>query len=189
MLTRPLLLGQSRRFLQTSTMVCADKGGVFSRFNPWAKQQQQQSDASDQPQSTEVVGNATFDVAFQDKETFASWKTNEIVSDDEQIQSIIQSIVIEHIPGTSQADYQQASLQNVDTKFKVVKDSIKQLGKEVPNASLHSISTVQDLISFFQQKPSLEATSVEQFFTQQAESLPSNLRFELSKTQQQLQQE
>ncbi|ORX48739.1 hypothetical protein DM01DRAFT_1338391 [Hesseltinella vesiculosa] len=179
MFARPLFRLTSQRYVQTSSAVLSEQGGMFSRLNPWAKGSQQQ-DQQQQQQPTEAVANATFDVDFQDKPSFESWRSQDAsITDDEQIKSTIEAIVVNIIPDASASNFQQASLQNVDTKFKVVKETIQQIGKEVPNMTLNNIDTVQDLIDYFQTKPTVDDVSVQQFFTQQADSLPANLRFEL----------
>lgn len=55
---------------------------------------------------------------------------------------------------------------------------MKQTGKEVPNYKLNELETTKDVLDYFKIDQSLaEKTSIRDFFEENAESLPSNLKF------------
>ena len=63
----------------------------------------------------------------------------------------------------------------------VIKESIKQTGKEVSNIELTNIQTGADLLAYFTKSEesisSSQAGSVRRFFDDNADSLPPNLVF------------
>lgn len=119
--------------------------------------------------------------------------------DPEALKSTVRSIVLENISGLNENNWSQAELNQEDVKFKVniparlasdnvcihvtcvkiVKESIKQVGKEVSNRQLNNIRTVDDLLAHFLAKDEQELNpTVERFFQQKADELPPNLVFE-----------
>ncbi|ORY98346.1 hypothetical protein BCR42DRAFT_430341 [Absidia repens] len=183
MFSRSLLrlpLASQTRYLHVSSLALAENNGVFGRFNPWAKKSTEPNTTNTENNDTpsEAIGNVTFDVDFNDELEFSSWKNTEVIEDVDQIHSSIRSIVSEHIQGLGDNDWKEASLADTDVKFKVIKESIKQTGKEIPNLELTNIATVNDLLAFYERVPDVTQTSVEKFFAETANSLPSNLTFE-----------
>ncbi|KAI8338560.1 hypothetical protein BC941DRAFT_469665 [Chlamydoabsidia padenii] len=187
MLSRSLLRLSTRphvRQLHVSALCLAENNGVFGRFNPWAKKTPESNtttttEGTNENTPIESIGNVTFDVAYHDDQKFSSWKNTNVIEDINEIQSSIRSIVSEHIQGLSDANWKEASLKDANLKFKVVKESIKQTGKEVPNLELTNITTVNDLLEFYGRVPDVSQTSVEKFFMENADTLPSNLTFEV----------
>lgn len=129
-----------------------------------------------------------------------SWKATEPVRDPEALTSSVRSIVLENISGLDENNWEQAELNQDDVKFKVssldmcyvlkkvysrtcvikiVKECIKQVGKEVSNRQLNNIRTAEDLLAHFLAKDEEELNpTVERFFQQHASELPPNLVFE-----------
>ncbi|CAO3634714.1 unnamed protein product [Cunninghamella blakesleeana] len=179
---------QSLRYIHTTSLRLADNNtGVFSQFNPWAKKEndtQKPTTTSEQnttSTATETISNVTFDVEFADSQEVEFWKSTIILTDPEQIETSVQAAVIEHVKGATDINWKNVSLNDdMDIKFKVIKDSMKHVGKEVPNLDLNNISTVNDLVDFFQRKPTIHQTTIEQFFDDNKSSLPQNLILDLS---------
>ncbi|CDH60355.1 hypothetical protein RO3G_07897 [Lichtheimia corymbifera JMRC:FSU:9682] len=170
------------RNLHTSTPVAA---GGFSRFNPWAKKPESQ-----EPATTTPVNNANadapaaaFDVTYYDDEPDTlSWRNKEIIQDQDKVQSIVKSIVLESVNGSDENNWKATRLDAADVKFKVVKESIAQLGKEVSNLQLNNMQTVSDVLDHFLRKDdATKKSSVQQFFEDNADTLPSNLVFRSNK--------
>ncbi|KAI9301411.1 hypothetical protein BJ944DRAFT_169120 [Cunninghamella echinulata] len=188
MLSRAILqhTPSSLRYIHTTSLRLAENNtGVFSRFNPWAKNDKDTSKKTEQETTTttptETISNVTFDVDFADKEEVQSWKTTTIMTEPEQIETSVHSVVMEHVKGINDTNWKDVSLNDdIEVKFKVIKDSIKHVGKEVPNMELNHISTVNDLVNFFQRKPTIHQTTIEQFFEENQSSLPQNLTLDLS---------
>ncbi|KAI8097748.1 uncharacterized protein BX664DRAFT_383985 [Halteromyces radiatus] len=176
-----LLSQQTYRPFHTSSLTLSENNGMFGRFNPWAKKTTKTSDSTTTTTATtattESIGNVTFDVDYQDEHEFSSWKNTQVMEDINDIHSSIHTIVSEHIKGLNETNWQDASLNDTDIKFKVVKESIKQIGKEIPNLDLNNITTVKDLLAFYERKPDLSETSVEKFFIENQSSLPPNMTF------------
>ncbi|KAL1926953.1 hypothetical protein VTP01DRAFT_5283 [Rhizomucor pusillus] len=174
MLARARILQNSRALLHTSSKAYA---GGFSRFNPWAKKPTESQPPTEQ---TSTIPPSKFQVKFyEDEDEIQSWKAKEVVRDPEALKSTVRSIVLENISGLNENNWSQAELNQEDVKFKIVKESIKQVGKEVSNRQLNNIRTVDDLLAHFLAKDEQELNpTVERFFQQKANELPPNLVFE-----------
>ncbi|KAI9322478.1 hypothetical protein BX666DRAFT_1895240 [Dichotomocladium elegans] len=164
-----------RSLIHTSTPAAASGG--FSRFNPWAKKAEPQEQAVN---NVAAPVNTTFDVKhYEEEPDTLSWKNKDIVQEADKIQSVVRSIVVEAVAG-SETNWKETRLDDANVKFKVVKESIQKLGKEVSNAQLNNMQTVEDVLDHFLRTAEHNAAkkpSVAQYFEDHADSLPPNLVF------------
>ncbi|KAI8381095.1 uncharacterized protein BYT42DRAFT_565221 [Radiomyces spectabilis] len=162
----------------TVSITLAEREGLFGKFNPWAKKPASTPEAATAPSNTESIDPVTFDVKYHDDQEIVSWKNADIMTDPESIHSTVRTIVLEHNKNATDADWKSLSLKDLDVKYKIVKESMKQIGKEVPNLELNNMQTVEDMLAFFQRPEDKVATSsIEAFFQDNADTLPSNLTF------------
>ncbi|KAI9484769.1 hypothetical protein BDB00DRAFT_853682 [Zychaea mexicana] len=171
---RPALI----RTLHTTS---ARPAGGFSRFNPWAKQ------STVPPTSTESTTEqskpeATFNVNhYAEEEESLLWRDRNVNQTVDEIQQTVQTIVTDNFSGVTESSWKDVRFDSADTKLKVIKESIKQTGKEVPNRELSNIQTGADLLAYFTKSQDLssqtKASSVRSFFEDNADTLPSNLTF------------
>ncbi|KAL0089381.1 hypothetical protein J3Q64DRAFT_1397803 [Phycomyces blakesleeanus] len=172
---------QARAAFHTSAFAGAERAGVFGRFNPWAKKPEPEVVT---PTSVETNENLVLDVKYDDgEEEIVSWKSTNIIRDSEEIKSVVRDIVLENISGTHEVNWESAALEDVETKFKIVKESIKKTGKEVPNMELNQIKTVGDLLDYYKRSEEevIAASSIEKFFEDNQTELPMNMTFETRK--------
>ncbi|CDS02966.1 hypothetical protein LRAMOSA00368 [Lichtheimia ramosa] len=163
------------RNLHTTTPVAA---GGFSRFNPWAKKPESQEPVTTPVNNADAPATA-FNVTYYDDEPDTlSWRNKEVIQDEDKVQSIVKSIVLDSVNGSDENNWKTARLDVADVKFKVVKQSIAQLGKEVSNLQLNNMQTVSDVLDHFLRKDdATKKSTVQQFFEDNADTLPSNLVF------------
>ncbi|CAO3589195.1 unnamed protein product [Absidia cylindrospora] len=173
-----LPLARQTRSLHVSSLALAENNGVFGRFNPWAKNLLNLPPPPPPPPPKITIHLLKLLVTSPLTLTSTTSWNSLLIEDVDQIHSSIRSIVSEHIQGLGDNDWKEASLADTDIKFKVIKESIKQTGKEIPNLELTNIATVSDLLAFYERVPNVTQTSVEKFFAENVNSLPSNLTFE-----------
>ncbi|KAG0163963.1 hypothetical protein DFQ30_010703 [Apophysomyces sp. BC1015] len=171
-----------KRTFYTTSVALAEGDSVFGRFNPWAKK----TPATPEPAVATTpadTDNVTFNVKYEEEEEeeIASWKNKVVLDNAEEIQSIIRNAVLEHVEGANESSWKEAELSDAAIKFKVVKESIKQIGREVPNATLNNVTSAADLLTYFQGKDERLTPSIEHFFAENADSLPKNMTFEARK--------
>ncbi|KAI8974747.1 hypothetical protein BDB01DRAFT_806348 [Pilobolus umbonatus] len=153
------------RSLHTSATLSSDTG-FFGKLNPWATKEKV-------PEVTPAQTTAvTFDVKFEEeKPVISSWKNETVIGDPQEIASTVQSIVLSH---TTTEDWQHYAFPTLDMKFKVLKETMRQLGRDIPDHQLNSMDTIQDVLRFYQSSPPAP-TTVSSFFEHHA--VPSNMTF------------
>ncbi|KAG2218089.1 hypothetical protein INT45_000012 [Circinella minor] len=152
----------------------------FSRFNPWAKQSTvppTPTQSTTEQSKPEISLNVNH---YEEEVESLSW-LNQSEQSVEDIQKTVQNIVIDNVSDVTESSWQDVRFDSADTKFKVIKESIKQTGKEVSNVELTNIQTGADLLAHFtKSKESVSSSplgSVRRFFNDNADSLPPNLVF------------
>ncbi|EIE83192.1 hypothetical protein G6F46_003051 [Rhizopus delemar] len=167
------------RFHSSSIQLAGSDSGLFGKFNPWAKNNDKKEEIPVTPaQHTSEEPIVTFNVKYEDKEEFVSWKNKETIKDHEQIESTIKSIVLQHVNNAGEVNWKDLSLKDLNTKFHILKESMKQIGKEIPNYELNQIETTQDVLkAFTKNETSIENMTVYDYLEKNNESLPSNLKF------------
>ncbi|KAI9025925.1 hypothetical protein CLU79DRAFT_743768 [Phycomyces nitens] len=184
MLFNPIIRStlQARAAIHTSAFAGAESAGMFGRFNPWAKKPEP-TVAPASVETVEAVEATVFDVKYadDDEEQVVSWKSTNVIRDPEEIKSTVRDIVMEHISGAQQTNWENCALEDVETKFKVIKESIQKTGKEVPNMELNQIKTVGDLLDYYKRSEEdvIASASIEKFF--EDNELPANMTFEAKK--------
>ncbi|KAI8149380.1 hypothetical protein BJV82DRAFT_505286 [Fennellomyces sp. T-0311] len=164
----------STRTLHTSTRSAATGG--FSRFNPWAKK----AVVPPTPAPTEAAKPAVaFNVKhYEEEETSLSWRDQNADQTVEQIQKAVKTIVVDNVSGVTESTWKDAQFDSAETKFKVIKESMRQTGKEVSNRELNNIRSGAELLAHFTEESSSQAnSSVRQYFQDNSTTLPPNLVF------------
>lgn len=158
----------------TSAVPLAD-AGLFGKFNPWAKEEKKEEVVTP-AQHTSEEHPVTFNVKYEDKEEFVSWKNKEIIKDQEQIESTIKSIVLEHTK--DETNWKEFSLSDSNIKFQITKESMKQIGREIPNYELNDIETVKDVLDSFVKVNEIRVEDMKiSDYLENNDSLPGNLKF------------
>ncbi|KAI8368955.1 hypothetical protein BD560DRAFT_330526 [Blakeslea trispora] len=157
--------------MHTTRPILAESDGLFGKMNPWAKKEPIQAVTPAQPTAEETP--VTFNVDYE-TEKIVSWKREEVMTDVQTIESTVQSVIQHHVPQATES----WPLDDHRIKFQILKDSMQQTGKEVPNYQLDRLKTTQDVLNFFkgtmdQKKP----LTVKSFFEENEDKLPSNLTF------------
>ncbi|CEI86610.1 hypothetical protein RMCBS344292_01044 [Rhizopus microsporus] len=167
---------QVSRIHISSVQLAGSESGLFGKLNPWAKKQNKESVTPAQPTAEEPV--VTFDVKYETKEEFVSWKRKEVLKDEKEIEGIVRSAVLEHVADANDQSWNQVALTDLDTKFKILKESMKQTGKEVPNYKLNEIETTQDVVAaLLDNTKQEESKTIKDILTEKQEELPSNITF------------
>ncbi|KAI7877298.1 uncharacterized protein EV154DRAFT_525446 [Mucor mucedo] len=171
-----IALNVSKRQFHTVPAISAAEG-LFGKFNPWAnKTQPEQVVTPAQPTNQDIT---TFNVKYQDADDIASWKRTDVLTNHEEIESAVKSVILQHVQGATETNWKDLSIDDLNTKFKILKDSIKETGKEVPNYELNGLETTKDVLAYFKTGGPLEAqkVTIEAYFEDNRESLPKNLTF------------
>lgn len=175
----------AKRQFHTLPAIAAESEGLFGKFNPWAnknKQQQQSEVAPAQPTSAASVqqpSKVTFNVKYQEADDVVSWKRKDVLEDQAELESTLKSVILAQVKGATETNWNNVAIDNVDTKFKLLKEAIKETGKEVPNYELNNLSSTKQVLEYFKtgglaQK---KKTTVRSYFEENSESLPKNLTF------------
>ncbi|OBZ83455.1 hypothetical protein A0J61_08497 [Choanephora cucurbitarum] len=160
----------STRYIHTTRAMMAESDGLFGKINPWAKKEQ----TPVQPTTTEEETKVTFNVDYEDAEEIISWKRSDVLTDVDAIETTVKSVIQHHLP---QATETSLPLDDLNIKFQILKDSMQQTGKEVPNYQLNQLKTTQDILEFFKGSFDQKELTVETFFEEHKDTLPSNLTF------------
>ncbi|KAI8878475.1 hypothetical protein K501DRAFT_336728 [Backusella circina FSU 941] len=154
--------------------VAAENSGLFGKLNPWAKKEQEEVVTPAQHTDTQV----TFNVRYQEEEAIESWKASQVMTDKSEIESVVKSAILQHVQDANETNWKDVATLDLDTKFKVLKESIKQTGKEVPNYQLDALKTSSDILDYFKNgEPVIKVGTVEEFFQDNETTLPKNLTF------------
>ncbi|KAF7727799.1 hypothetical protein EC973_007030 [Apophysomyces ossiformis] len=168
-----------KRTLYTSSTALSEGQGVFGRLNPWAKKTPTQQSEPAVANSSAEIDAVSFNVKYEeDEDEVVSWKNDNVIENAEEIESIVRNVVLENVQGANESSWKNVGLTDATVKFKVVKESIKLIGRDLPNATLNNVTSAADLLTYFQGKDERFPESVEQFFADNAESLPKNMTFE-----------
>ncbi|KAI9486793.1 MAG: hypothetical protein EXX96DRAFT_55040 [Benjaminiella poitrasii] len=171
----------AQRQFHTAPIICAkSEGGLFDKLNPWAKKETTQPQETTPAQHTsEEPHKVTFNVRYEEPENIVSWKRNDILKDQNEIESTVKSVILQNVNGATEANWKELGLEDLNTKFQVIKESMKQTGKEVPNYELNKMSNTKDILEYFKSDRPLNQSSanVQEYFEQNRESLPSNIKF------------
>lgn len=146
--------------------------GFFGKLNPWATKKTEESTPAEHTDPTTPV---TFNVKYEEQKEAISWKKTS-VTDKEEVEKTLKSIVLQ-LEGATETNWQQLPLNDIDTKFKLLKESMKELGREIPNYQLNQLETTQDVLDYFQTEESPKQSNIEVFFEENADSLPKNITF------------
>ncbi|KAI9249634.1 hypothetical protein BY458DRAFT_494056 [Sporodiniella umbellata] len=158
--------------IHTSAIVLGENG-LFGKFNPWAAKENKE--VVTPAQQTSEALPVTFNVNYEDKISIPSWKNKEVIKDQEKIESILQSIVLEH--SQEEGHWKEFSLNDRELKFKIIKESMKQLGREIPSYQLNTIEKAQDILDSFVEfnKNDVEAMTIRDFL--ESREQPANVAF------------
>ncbi|KAI7902329.1 uncharacterized protein BX663DRAFT_435600 [Cokeromyces recurvatus] len=172
-----------RKQFHTASIICAkNEGGLLGKLNPWAKKEAQQEVTPAQNTSDDVPKmtvddstKVTFNVQYEEPEDIISWKKTDMMKDPTEIETTVKTIILQHVQGATEANWNELSIQDLNTKFQIIKESIKQTGKEVPNHELNKLKSTKDVIEFFKTEHS-KVKDVQDYLLEQ-ESLPPNIKF------------
>lgn len=169
----------SRRQFHTVPAMMAESEGLFGKLNPWAKKEQTQQQQQVTPaQHTSEEPKVTFNVKYEDEDDIVSWKRTDILTDAAELESTVKSVILQHVQGATETNWKELPVNDSKTKFQIVKESIKQTGKEVPNYELNSFETTKDILDYFKSEKALaKKVTIADYFEEHRESLPSNLTF------------
>lgn len=176
-----LVLSTTKRQFHTLPAIAAESEGLFGKFNPWAnknKQQDQQVVSPAQHTSAEP-SKVTFNVKYQEADDVVSWKRKEVLEDQVEIDSALKSVILVQVQGATETNWNDLPIQDANTKFNVLKEAIKETGKEVPNYELNTLSSTKKVLEYFKTGGPLSAqkVTVRSYFEENNESLPKNLTF------------
>ncbi|KAI8067411.1 hypothetical protein BDF21DRAFT_466151 [Thamnidium elegans] len=167
----------AKRQIHTAPAILAESEGLFGKFNPWANKPK--TDTVTPAQHTNEETKVTFNVKYQEEDDIVSWKRTDVLTDPSEIESTVKSVILQHVSGANETNWNELPIQDLDTKFKVLKFSMKETGKEVPNYELNNLQTTNDVLQYFKEGRGLaiEDTTVQSYLEQNRESLPKNLTF------------
>lgn len=113
-------LTKSRQF-HTLPAVLAEEGGLFGKLNPWAKKQQTQQEQQVTPaqHTSNEQQTVTFNVKYQDADEVTSWKRKDVLENVQEIESTVKSVILQHVEGATEQNWDNLPLDNLETKFKV----------------------------------------------------------------------
>lgn len=177
-----LALATTKRQFHTLPAIAAESEGLFGKFNPWANKNKQQAEpvaAPAQPTSGSAQPTkVTFNVKYQEADDVVSWKRKDVLENQAEIESTLKSVILAQVEGATETNWNNVAIDNVDTKFKLLKEAIKETGKEVPNYELNNLSSTKQVLEFFKTGGlAQKKTTVRSYFEENSESLPKNLTF------------
>jgi hypothetical protein len=173
-----IALSTSKRQFHTLPAILAESEGLFGKFNPWANKNKQET-VSPAQHTTEEPTKVTFNVKYQDAEDVPSWKRKDVLTNEAEIESTVKSVILAHVEGATETNWTDLPIQDLKTKFNVLKESIKETGKDVPNYELNGLSSTKDVLAYFKTGGPLSAqkVTIQSYFEENSESLPKNLTF------------
>lgn len=107
----------TKRHFHTVPAISAAEG-LFGKFNPWANKTKSEEEvvAPAQPTHQDVT---TFNVKYQDAEEIVSWKRTDVLTNHEEIESTVKSVILQHLEGATETNWKDLSIDDLNTKFKV----------------------------------------------------------------------
>ncbi|CEP19877.1 hypothetical protein [Parasitella parasitica] len=173
---RIVIAAISKRQFHRATVFLAEGEGIFGKLNPWAKKEQPQPVTPAQHTSEEP--KVTFNVKYEEDDDFISWKRDDILTDVAELESTVRSVILKYVQGANETNWNNLPLTDYNTKFKILKESMKQTGKEVPNYELNGFETTKDVLEFFRTEKALaKKVTVLDYFEENRKFLPNNLTF------------
>ncbi|KAI8092411.1 uncharacterized protein B0P05DRAFT_226750 [Gilbertella persicaria] len=174
---RRLLSLTNKRYIHTTPAVLAESDGLFGKLNPWAKKEQPQTVTPAQHTNEEVVAPVTFDVKYEEAEEITSWKRSDVLTNEQEIESTLKSVILQHLQNANETNWKELPFEDSHIKFQILKESIKQTGKEVPNYQLSQLETTGHVLEFFKHTQVQTHSTIEDYFLSNKDSLPTNLTF------------
>ncbi|KAI8638266.1 hypothetical protein BD408DRAFT_477744 [Parasitella parasitica] len=164
----------SKRQFHTAPAILAEGEGLFGKLNPWAKKVQPQLVTPAQLTSEEP--KVTFNVKYEEEDDIVSWKRNDILTDTAELESTVKSVILQYVQGANETNWDNLPVTDDNTKFQILKESMKQTGKEVPNYELNGFESTKDVLNFFKSEKALaKKVTVLDYFEENRQSLPNNL--------------
>lgn len=113
-----IALTATKRQFHTIPAILAESEGLFGKFNPWANKTKTEEVTPAQHTNQDVT---TFNVKYQDADDIVSWKRSEVLTNHEEIESTVKSVILQHLEGANETNWKDLSIDDLSTKFKVKK--------------------------------------------------------------------
>lgn len=109
----------AKRQIHTAPAILAESEGLFGKFNPWANKTK--TDTVTPAQHTNEETKVTFNVKYEEEDDIVSWKRTNVLTDPTEIESTVKSVILEHVSGATETNWNELPIQDLETKFKVKK--------------------------------------------------------------------
>lgn len=119
-----ITLAATKRQFHTVPAISAAEG-LFGKFNPWANKTKTEEVTPAQHTNEDIT---TFNVKYQDADDIVSWKRSDVLTNHEEIESTVKSVILQHLEGANETNWKDLSISDLNTKFKVNREREKSRG-------------------------------------------------------------